>query len=585
MAKAIRDTETGNRAVPGATGELASRYQFMPATWKAGAAKYLGDSNAPVTLENENKVAYSKIKDWKDQGLNPGQIAAAWNAGPGSLKNDAWKTNIGYNNGVKYDTPAYVQKVYSNYQKYKPQEQPAVPSVAAPKPKRGIMDIASDVVVGGLKGIGSTVSGLESLGEKLLTRPIDRAVSAITGKPSVLPTTGPTTGEQITQQYLQPTTTAQKVGKGAEQIAELFLPTGLEKAGATAAARLAPEASKLASGALKLGGRALGGAAEFGGKTAIQTGGDLKATGQAALLGGVTSGVGGLISEGAAKLAPKLEESAARSMTQALGPTTKTMKLQAEKVVPGLIDRGFKGITRSDLAAKSAASLEKATEELNRVIDTIPPKSRIPVRPILKSILDAKAAYIVDGVAVEPKAVKALNDMAKTVKELGPNVSFESLRALRQILDKAVSKSKGFLMDEVGTYSIAAKREATNAIRSELAKRFPDLAKVNAEYSFWRNVDDILNETLTRTAGQSKPLGEQLLGAAGAAGGLARGGITGAVTGAVVMSNLRKAMTSAGWRTVSAAVKNDLAKALANNELEKAMAIIARIIQGTTIKK
>lgn len=121
LAKAIRQTETGNRQVKGQTGELASRYQFMPQTWKSYAGEILGNPNAPLTLENENKVVYHKLLNWKKQGLNPGQIAAAWNAGPGSLKNDAWKKRVGYNNGVKYDTPAYVQKVYQNYQQFKPQ--------------------------------------------------------------------------------------------------------------------------------------------------------------------------------------------------------------------------------------------------------------------------------------------------------------------------------------------------------------------------------------------------------------------------------------------------------------------------------
>jgi len=120
LAKAIRQHESGNRPVSGASGE-GGRYQFMPDTWKSGAQKYLGDPNAPLTLENENKVAYSKIKEWKDAGYNPAQIASMWNRG----KPD-WEGRVGTNKyGVKYDVPKYVNSVYANYQKFKPQEEAA----------------------------------------------------------------------------------------------------------------------------------------------------------------------------------------------------------------------------------------------------------------------------------------------------------------------------------------------------------------------------------------------------------------------------------------------------------------------------
>ena len=55
LAKAIRQHETGNRQIKGASGELSSRYQFMPSTWKSYAREILGNENAPLTLENEKR--------------------------------------------------------------------------------------------------------------------------------------------------------------------------------------------------------------------------------------------------------------------------------------------------------------------------------------------------------------------------------------------------------------------------------------------------------------------------------------------------------------------------------------------------
>ncbi len=143
LAKAIRTKESGNRAVLPAEGSKlggASRYQYTHDTWKATAGKYLGDQNAPLSLQNENKATYLKIKDWKDKGYNPAQIASMWNAG--ERRPDAYKQNWKGTNkyGVSYDTPKYVAGVYNEYQKIKgsnPQSrqsrqpaQPVMPTVA-----------------------------------------------------------------------------------------------------------------------------------------------------------------------------------------------------------------------------------------------------------------------------------------------------------------------------------------------------------------------------------------------------------------------------------------------------------------------
>jgi len=115
LAKAIRQVETGNNPKPGASGELPSRYQFMPATWRTLAKKHLGDENAKLSLENENRVAYTQIKEWKDSGYKPDQIASMWNSG----KPD-WQGKVGVNSaGVKYDVPGYVAKVGNAYKQIK----------------------------------------------------------------------------------------------------------------------------------------------------------------------------------------------------------------------------------------------------------------------------------------------------------------------------------------------------------------------------------------------------------------------------------------------------------------------------------
>lgn len=114
IARAIALAENGgtipSKGKKGATGELASVYQFMPKTWAGYAKDILGNAKAPLTPENETKVVVAKVQQWIDKGYNSKQIASMWNAGEG--RPNAYAQNWrGTNKGVKYDTPAYANKV------------------------------------------------------------------------------------------------------------------------------------------------------------------------------------------------------------------------------------------------------------------------------------------------------------------------------------------------------------------------------------------------------------------------------------------------------------------------------------------
>jgi hypothetical protein len=130
LAKSIRQAESGSASSPdgnfNAAGDYVNgvptskgAYQFQAATWKGWAQDVLGDSNAVMSADNQNAVAYGKIKQWKDQGLNPAQIAAKWN----SNHEIGWENMIGTNPDTKisYNVPAYVNKVMNNYQTFKAQ--------------------------------------------------------------------------------------------------------------------------------------------------------------------------------------------------------------------------------------------------------------------------------------------------------------------------------------------------------------------------------------------------------------------------------------------------------------------------------
>lgn len=120
LTKAIRQKESGgNYKAVGDAGTSTGAYQFQPATWKGYAKDILGDSNAPMTEENQNAVTYGKIKQWKDSGLGPAEIAGKWNSG----SEKGWENKVGTTtiNGqkIKYNTPQYAKDVVDIFkQKY-----------------------------------------------------------------------------------------------------------------------------------------------------------------------------------------------------------------------------------------------------------------------------------------------------------------------------------------------------------------------------------------------------------------------------------------------------------------------------------
>lgn len=114
-------------------------------------------------------------------------------------------------------------------------------SIAAPKPIKKDSGNLMDVGKGFLKGAQDTVANLGSLGQKALDTISKPVVEKVTGKPyQATPTLNETIGDK-----LKPTNTAQKIGFGAEKVAEFFAPgaAGIKAVkGANIATRVGAEA-------------------------------------------------------------------------------------------------------------------------------------------------------------------------------------------------------------------------------------------------------------------------------------------------------------------------------------------------------
>ncbi len=136
LTKAIAMQEGGGKYLPytAKSGDVPNakvaggRYQFMPKTWSNYAGQVLKNPNAPMTPENQNKVAYTKIDGWLQKGYTPAQAASMWNAGEGAP--NSWKPGTKQKVG---NTPQYVKNVQKYGQQLEQQVSRGAGYVPVPK--------------------------------------------------------------------------------------------------------------------------------------------------------------------------------------------------------------------------------------------------------------------------------------------------------------------------------------------------------------------------------------------------------------------------------------------------------------------
>lgn len=85
--KSIATQESGgNYNARNATSGAAGKYQIMPANWGPWSKEAGLTSGAPMTAENQERVARFKIEQYYKQFGNWTDVSKAWYGGPGSVK-------------------------------------------------------------------------------------------------------------------------------------------------------------------------------------------------------------------------------------------------------------------------------------------------------------------------------------------------------------------------------------------------------------------------------------------------------------------------------------------------------------------
>lgn len=302
----------------------------------------------------------------------------------------------------------------------------------------------------------------------------------------------------------------------------------------------------------------------------------------------------------AAEAAPALRRSAERSYSAALNATTKGNKVRSENIVPGLVDRRVVAQSLESLKDKAAGQVAQIGRAIGEEWDNLPAGTKVNADDVTwkmraqaeaeHAMKDAKGNLVPIGEqgAAALENVDKLSATIRAFAERNPKtgrmeIPAEKMRNLRQYFDGIAKEANAYEGKTLKDASVAAANKmAADAIRAELGKEFPNIAALNKEFSFWKDVERVTSDTLLRRQGQQKPISRMMMSAAGAAAGWTAGGLEGAIAGKITMDLLQKAITSTGWRTVSASLKASLADAIASGNKGKIQFYAKKAAQATT---
>lgn len=409
--------------------------------------------------------------------------------------------------------------------------------------------------------VGMPIGAIKSLAQVQANSPVGTLAAGMPSAPA-----GQVPG---VEQRLQLQGAGEHVGAGLEQAGEMALTGGPLRQGAETLLTKLPFLGKFMGPGSRV-------AAE-----AVNTAANAQMHGQdpnAAALAGV---VGTAASEGLPFLQRLLRQSAETQYGKILNPTTLRNKNITQKAVPQLLNRNVVS-TESGLLDKAQGQVSNLGEQIDTAVKNVPASVKPNTQNVLDSLDRYKQQFTVNGVAVNQGAVDAANNLQQMVQQLGPNVSYQSLNRVRQILDKGVARAGGYTGKTLAEGSVVdAQAEAANAIRAELSRQSPDIAKINAEFHLWKGVQDVMQATAERRTGQAGGLIHNLLPWMAGAAGLAHGGLTpsgglesfaAAATMMAVDSGLRSGLI----RSLSAVGKARLADLIASGNTQAVTQFLTR---------
>lgn len=298
----------------------------------------------------------------------------------------------------------------------------------------------------------------------------------------------------------------------------------------------------------------------------------------------------------ATRRAPVLEQQAVDQVAQrVLAPGNPAYKGRAQAVAPEVLARKLTGgrdelrLAADEGMAEAATRIDDAVQAQGGLTAPVPAQEVITeLQKSIRSLQDSTGKPYSDRAAAR---IKALEKRVLHVRSLGGKkgtVRYDDLKGLRDESYSIADEARGFekqgnrVMSDEGW----AARETGGGIRAVFARRSPATAAANADYTFWKTLDEILDPAIGRPKVTAPTQG--VTGGArtvGAVTGQMFGGKAGAFVGSVVIPWLKERMTDSSWQLADAQSKMRLAAAMRSGDvgtMRSAMTAIAKYGRATT---
>lgn len=303
------------------------------------------------------------------------------------------------------------------------------------------------------------------------------------------------------------------------------------------------------------------------------------------VIGTATGGLlGGLLGR-AGGGAQGIRNSAQEDIAKILAPTTKDNKAITAKIAPELAQRTPLALTRESLLGKYETLRDEAGGKIEAAYEALPTNAKFEVGNLFDSIQKKIDGFTVNGVvpSAATDKVSALQGVMKDLANLGVETSADgtqvfadvgNVRKLRQIMDFG---KKNFSFTDFDAAKKAAQKELGNAIREQFSSQYPDIAKLNKEFSFWDKAAGVLGDAIERKAGQSGIIRKGVAAGLGMGAGIPAGH---PVVGAAISNMLSTFLQSPAYHATGALTKSAIANLIEKGDVVGAQKVIQKAMNA-----
>lgn len=277
-----------------------------------------------------------------------------------------------------------------------------------------------------------------------------------------------------------------------------------------------------------------------------------------------------------------------------LAPGNLRYRGRAQAIAGDLLQRGAQG-DRDALRQWAQDGLERSGQQID---DAMGQAGQVPLKPYVDAVNQKIEALRVQGqdLPLEAARLAKLRELRDHLIGLGPQGPGQGVPAsaavdyadLVKLRDSAYNTA-----DRAGAYTRAgnpdlgpigdAAKDYGSAVRDTSLQLKPEFNAPNADYHFYKTLDDVLNPALGRpknlTPNQTGVTGGAATQAAVIAAALPGWGGKAAASIRMVASLLKQVQSSPAWQLADATKKMQLADALRNGRTAQAQAVLIQMLQ------